>query len=260
MTRGRPDRYAETGKATGLDVDWRGITVVTIAVLGLLQFIQGIQAAIVAYPGGFWLFEQYLSDLGQTVNVKSSAIFRRSLVLLGLSLVPAFLSVKNLNGEPDQASRFLGVVSCLGLIGIGVTPYDRFYALHIAALLLWICPMTALAIVRIPMSWQSGRIGRLSVLVTLALSVSVAAYGLLAKTGSAPFAQKIVIFASLAWIAELIRQMVLMAVVVVRSAIDRRARSVDRYLERLEAKGLFRGHPVDPHAAARERNKFRRTD
>ena len=43
--------------------------------------------------------------------------------------------------------RFFGLVSAIGLVGIGLTPYDRYLANHLAALFFWLGPLFLLMLV-----------------------------------------------------------------------------------------------------------------
>jgi hypothetical membrane protein len=127
-----------------------------VCFLGVLQFLVCTTLAMLNYPGGtlvdrhsvgYALFANYLSDLGRTVacsgsaNGVSAALFNTSIVLLGVSTVPFFVFLPL--HAPDRArllwtAAAFGVLSAFGLIGIGLTPYDKHLAAHLEAHFWWI--------------------------------------------------------------------------------------------------------------------------
>ena len=104
------------------------------------------------YPGGtfqdhstrgYSFFENFLSDLGMTVahngdpNRLGAVLFVLALLLLvvglGGSLV-GFVGLHSANPESRPFARLAGAVGlivCLCFAGVALTPYNRFFALHI---------------------------------------------------------------------------------------------------------------------------------
>ena len=120
---------------------------VVVVVLGVLQFMEGIYRAISVFPEPFSIFDRFLSELGRDskATADSRRLFERSTVLLGLSMFPFFYGIARAHAEelPGKTMAFCscGIASATGLMGIGVTPYNRFLAFHICSILLWLIPM-----------------------------------------------------------------------------------------------------------------------
>jgi len=237
--------------------------------LGVLQFVGCAALAMLHYPGGtlvdrhsvgYTFFENYLSDLGRTAawsgadNGVSAALFNTSIVLLGLSTVPLFLFLPL--HAPDRAGMLwaaaaFGVLSVCGLVGIGLTPYDRYLDAHVAAHLWWILPFLIAVFFHFLALMQSERCPLVFPVLSLALVTCIAVYavaslggGMSASAGQetsfAPAAaawQKYVFLGSLAWYAVFsLRMMCLVELSLPerRSTVDRSAR---RYLKRLPPPG-----------------------
>jgi len=116
--------------------------------VGQFVVIQGL--AMTRYPGGhdwdkaapgydFW--RNTLSDLGKTVAVNGrpnplSALSRGSATVFLLSLGPLWLVLPRL--FPDRrrlgaAVRVLGMLSLGGIVGLGLTPADKYHVGHAVA-------------------------------------------------------------------------------------------------------------------------------
>ena len=83
------------------------IFISVVACLGLLQFLLALAYAITHYPGGYSFFGNFLSDLGRTRasgedNMLCSQVFNRSIVALGLSLLPFFALVPSTLGSSPR--------------------------------------------------------------------------------------------------------------------------------------------------------------
>lgn len=131
-----------------------------VAWAGLLQFALCFYWAMSVYGGGsqiasrmrgYSLSHNFLSDLGRTVAWSGSPnpsclIFNISIVLLGASLLTFFVRVPDESSASPVSVRFFGVMSAIGVIGIGLTPYDRFLVAHNVALVMWLGPMVLLLV------------------------------------------------------------------------------------------------------------------
>jgi hypothetical membrane protein len=125
-----------------------------LACLGILQFLVATCFAIRSYPSatdstesGYRLASHFLSDLGSTkttdglANADSAVMFNRSVIGLGIALAPFFCVLGWQCGRVGWLIHACGALSSLGLIGIGLTPYDVYFAAHHVALVLWLGPM-----------------------------------------------------------------------------------------------------------------------
>lgn len=236
---------------TKVQVRWAHIAAGVIAWAGIIQFGLAVRAAIVAYPGGqYSMGRQFLSDLGATraaggeSNSESARLFNRAAVLLGLSAVPFFLllpSTLPAEGKPryvramQWALGAAGAASALGLVGIGLTPYDVYFVAHCVALALWLAPMLLLAVVWLLVCVRHERasLGLLS--VTLFLVFASLLYGLSGPHGYAVF-QKLVVATAIVWFALLFLQVSAATVTVVTtsSRVQHVERQAARYMAELQ--------------------------
>lgn len=139
-----------------VELDLFCLGAVVLVVLGVLQFLGGIAQSISAYPEPFSIFNRFLSELGRdtAATAESRRLFERSTVLLGISLFPFFYGIARAHAQelPGQTMVFCssGIASALGLMGIGVTPCNRFLTLHIISILLWLIPMLLMVLRPLP--------------------------------------------------------------------------------------------------------------
>jgi hypothetical membrane protein len=165
-----------------------------ISLLGVLQFLGCLGLAVQWYAGGnplhpratgYSFEENYLSDLGRGVawsgapNRVSALLFNASLVVLAATQVPFFLSVPL--HVPDRALPLwgvaaLGVVSCVGLAGVGLAPYDSHLRAHVTFLLWWIVPLLIALIIHALAIFSSDECSPLFSLISLGLVLLVGAY------------------------------------------------------------------------------------
>ncbi|MEM7455865.1 MAG: hypothetical protein AAF456_16040 [Planctomycetota bacterium] len=136
-----------------------GVFVLLVAVAGLLQFFVITAIAMAAYPGDvvpgkYSLTQNFFSDLGMMRshngddNYYASFWFNTALTALGVMLLPLF-GILPWAGKRDSMSIWFsaicGIVSGLGLIGLGQLPIDTHYIAHHVALGFWLFPMFAMA-------------------------------------------------------------------------------------------------------------------
>jgi hypothetical membrane protein len=123
-----------------------------VAFLGIAQFLYSAPHAMSVYPGGYSVTENFLSDLGCRAthrhedNSASALIFNRSIVVLGFSLIPFFTVMPAVLPRRGLTIRCSGLLSAIGLIGVGLTPYDQYFVEHHLALGLWIAPMLVMVV------------------------------------------------------------------------------------------------------------------
>ena len=121
---------------------WKRLCCIAI-VLGGFQFILLTFIAMIFYPGGYSFTEDYFSNLGTTVNVKtgspngiSRVLFLIACVVVGASLIPFWVVLMALFTESKLTfyislfGSIIGVASSLFLMGIGIFAWDTQYFLH----------------------------------------------------------------------------------------------------------------------------------
>jgi hypothetical membrane protein len=134
-------------------VDRANLLLGLVAWCGIAQFAICVYLAIEAYPGGYALDSNFLSDLGCSrtslgdANTVSATLFNYSIIVLGCAMLPFLVVMPSTLVQAQGVMRFCGVMSSLGLIGIGMTPYDQYWVEHHLALLLWLGPLVTTVIV-----------------------------------------------------------------------------------------------------------------
>lgn len=230
---------------------------ILLAMLGLAQFAQGILAAVDVFPGSYRWQTQFLSELGMTRtwfgrdNLDGSALFTRSMVCLGVSLIPFFLNMFRTETDYPQSTlttAWCGCISACGLIGLGLTPIDKLIVTHHIFLAIWLLPLLVAACLRLHTAQDS----LLSLLLTLVLAITIVWLGLSMGIDAAPKIQKIVILLSAIWLLDVARQLVTSGTLYIREVFyDEPA--VDRYVQKLERRGLVRPAAVHPNELAKDR-------
>ncbi len=172
-----------------------------IAVFGVIQFLFCVWFAIANYDAPFSLTDNFLSELGRT-TYEYSHVFNVAIVLLGLSQVPLFTMLVRLN--PDdlvsmKIASWLGIISACGIVGLGLTPENRYYVLHHVALVVWLFPMLFCWVFFFFAASRSPYVGigflSLSLVVVLAMIVVM----LQANMTGFELLQKVVIVCALIW-------------------------------------------------------------
>ena len=234
-----------------VEFHWTKFIPVLIVIAGLGQFGIGISVAVENFPRPFSFQTQFLSELGQTripgniSNETSCALFTGTIVLLGMSLIPMFLTVNDHTGDAALLSRGLGVASAVALIGIGVTPFDRVEGLHLLCLGCWLLSLAGMALMRIVDAFETGLAAAWSGFISAGLLLAIAAYAMsFGSRSAAPFAQKIAIVAAIFWGLDLIREVskYTMEIIILRRTHHR---AVEDYLARLNSRPLYRAKPPD---------------
>jgi hypothetical membrane protein len=225
------------------------------AFLGVVQFVGGVVMAIRCYPTsgtdrGYSAFDNFISDLGRartktgTDNSASAAIFNRSVIILGAVLLPFFAIVPTTITKLRRTVWRSGTLSALGLIGIGLTPYDKYVVAHNIALGLWIGPMFILLVTHLVASSLDQQSSPARTVWTLLLAAAILAYALAGTHGGYVLMQKVTAVFAIIWFL-LIGASV--GTTVIRFASGRRQIiewEAEKYLEVLQHKGrLWAGKP-----------------
>jgi hypothetical membrane protein len=191
-----------------------------VTVFGQLQFVLVSVLAMPFYEGGtffdpttvgyrFW--ENFLSDLGMeathsgVANPTGSLLFNVSLVVQGLSQIPLWLAW-NRSAERSRglvrASTVLGVMSALGVVGVGFTPFDTLPDEHVAAVALWLFAFVPALALRCVAAARAGRGGSWGTRLTALLAVLCVVQIVQGLSGQSPAmvaTQKVLVYFMIGW-------------------------------------------------------------
>jgi hypothetical protein len=186
-------------------LDLRNLAWALIALLGLVQFLGTLYVAAANYPEPYIWHRHFISDLGRTKtaggfdNQDNSTRFATSSLVLGAAMLPFLLVFPAAFENGRGFLRTLALMTVLGLIGIGQTPYDKHFILHHAALVLWIIPMVILAIALPVLVAKEGGAPLPLFILSGALLAFTLLYASIGSHSGYVVLQKIVIVISLAW-------------------------------------------------------------
>lgn len=177
------------------------------AMFGIGQFALSLALAVNRYGGedGYSATENFLSDLGRTRtvdgvnNVTASEIFNRSVVILSLSLAPFFCALTTVLNKHRVAVPSFGFASSLGLMGLGLTPYDRYFVGHNVSLGLWLGPMIVMVLGFFRSLRSEGAVSRRLTGVTVLLVLATIGYALVIHHSGHVVFQKIVAVLAVIW-------------------------------------------------------------
>jgi hypothetical membrane protein len=173
---------------------WRWGNAISLA--GVLQFLVCVPLAMSWYAGGspfqeqsdgYEFFANFLSDLGRTVawsgreNEASAMLFNGSLIVLAVTQVPFYLFFPLHAADkmiPLLCAAALGIISCCGLAGVGLTPYDLHLRSHVVCLLWWIAPLTGALIIHAWSIFSSRECSPLFALFSLGLALLLGTYAI----------------------------------------------------------------------------------
>jgi hypothetical protein len=185
--------------------------------LGVLQFIILTFLAVLFYPGGFDLYNQYFSELGATIsrngelNKISSSLFLIANLVVGLALIPFWLEIPSIiSGKHGMkvAGKFasmLGLMSSPFIIAAALYPIDTHLTMHYQMFLVFfplfnvaslLCSMTLLLARR-----SKEKYGILGLLL-FAISIMVM---LNPSAAYVSFLQKILLYGYFIWVLMLNR-------------------------------------------------------
>lgn len=183
-----------------------------VACLGIGQFLGATWIAMRSYPSatsgtesGYKITGHFLSDLGSTKttdglkNADSAVMFNRSVIGLGIALMPFFGVLGSRCPSVGWLIRACGAFSATGLIGIGLTPYDVYFTAHHVALALWLVPMiVAMTAYFISAALQEEASTSLWV-ATSAIVIAALGYAFVGSRDGYIVMQKLLSAASIAW-------------------------------------------------------------
>lgn len=185
-----------------------------VAVAGICQFLAALFYAAKHYPNGYFWYKHFISDLGRTVtsdgidNSANTLLFSASSLVLGLMILPFLLVLPTAFTRGGVWLRILGVLTVLGLIGIGQTPYDVYFFAHHAFLFLWIIPMLLMALGLSVVMFLDGCTNLSPFLMSGLLSAGSTAYACMDSHYGFVVMQKLVVFLSLIWFYVMLRSVV----------------------------------------------------
>lgn len=178
------------------------IVVLTIAMLGLVQFLACTAYSIATFPEGYSFSNNYLSDLGRK-SVENSAIFNGSMMLLGICLIPLFGMITAMDTRQSISAKLttaFGIVSALGIVGMGMTPIDRQYISHHIALAIWLFPMLYLTISFFYVVARSPHVGIWFLSGSLLMVVGMIVVLLNTQLSTYELLQKAIVICGLIWV------------------------------------------------------------
>lgn len=111
--------------------------------ISLLVCMANYPASRIAEDEGY-----FLSDLGRSI-LPLAWLFNGSLILMGCSLIPMFIMLIVVDTRESVSLRVaaaFGILSALGLIGLGFSPVDRAYIWHMLFMATWVFPMLYMVI------------------------------------------------------------------------------------------------------------------
>lgn len=110
-------------------------------------------------------------------------------------MIPFFLVTASFLKKPGSPLLVAGLISCMGIVGVGLTPYDRCFVLHNMALLVWIGPML-IAMIAFSMAMvDQGRSRFLSTGMTLIITATALIYVLGDHSGRVVMQKVLAVFA-----------------------------------------------------------------
>ena len=189
-----------------LQVNYSNLISGVIALAGVVQFAVCVNWSMNHYPGGYHWGEHFISDLGRTKTVLGhdnsliSGVFAQTTLMLGLALMPFMVALPGLFTYGRIPLRILGVLSSIGLIGIGQTPYDLYVELHHASLGLWLVPMAAMVML-LPIFLKIDAAAPDSLIIlSVVLLAAIVLYGLAGFRTGYVVIQKVVVVLSIVWL------------------------------------------------------------
>ncbi|MEM8733290.1 MAG: DUF998 domain-containing protein [Planctomycetota bacterium] len=206
-----------------------------IAVLGVGQFLIAIPYSIAAYPGGtrsdrtttgYSWDQNWLSDLGCTEawngddNQVAARYFNWSMIAFGSCMIVFFAGSLRASEESPGVAAWVtsisGGLSGVGLVLLGCTPFDRYEAMHLFALGVWIVAMMiASCSFSVQVFIRGGSTSLVFPIATLVLIVGVISYGLSSGTGNVMLMQKICVGISLCWLLMVLWRIALTAIYII---------------------------------------------
>lgn len=211
-----------------------------LAIGGIAQFLFCVAWAIDNYPEGYSFSEHFLSDLGrvQTANGHDnsslSQLFSLTVVTLGVTLLPFFVLMPYSLDVGGGWLSCCGLVSAAGIIGIGLTPYDRFFVLHHVALGAWVVSMFVMVIAFNIIAHHVGLNSMLLTSGSVALIIVTLLYAGAGSHSAYVFMQKIFACFAIVWFAIVIASVSITTVHAIQGRRLIAEKQAVRYLARIQ--------------------------
>ncbi|MBN2291889.1 MAG: hypothetical protein JXM70_05655 [Pirellulales bacterium] len=211
-----------------------------VALLGIFQFWRSICWAIANYPGGYSLTNNFLSDLGRLTtlsgmdNSQCASVFSRSVVILAVSLIPFFAVMPGVFDSGRWILRVSGILSAIGLIGIGLTPYDRYFFAHHVALGLWIIPMLVTVVTFFVCAQSSGAASRVLSIGTLLVVLAICGYAFAGEHTAYVVFQKALAVIAVVWLCVVFATVSVSTVYAVTSRRLLAEKQARKYIQRIQ--------------------------
>ncbi len=146
------------------------------AILGVVQFLVVVMACLSQVDSSFMLGEGYfLSDLGRK-DSPLGWLFNISLLALGAMLIPLFVMFIVIDARQSLILRIaaaFGILSCVGLIGLGMFPVDRAFFAHLLSTAVWVFPMLYAVMAFYVTVVRSAYVGKWFIGINLLMAVSM---------------------------------------------------------------------------------------
>jgi hypothetical protein len=197
---------AMTRRKTSWQLNRINVVFGLIALLGILQFFCMSCWAIRNYPGGYSVAGHFLSDLGRRTtldgseNSVCSRVFSRSVVALGIALIPFFAVMPMTFDSGRSVLGGSGVLSASGLIGIGLTPYDDYFVLHHIALGIWVVPMLVMVITFLVLARSAGAASVILSIGSVLVVLAILGYALAGDHNGYVIMQKVLAVLAVTWL------------------------------------------------------------
>lgn len=209
-----------------------------LATLGVAHFFLATAVAMTHFPDGYSMEGNFLSDLGRS-SMPYSDWFNFSLIFLGLSVVPLYLTLIIVDPRDSFSMKLaagFGILSGMGLVGLGMTPFDKFFALHHLALGVWLFPMFYTVIVFYYGAARSSYVGIGFIGLSLMMVVGMLIVLLRTEVTSFQLLQKMIAVCGLIWLLYIVLFIWQSGTVILRSMLDpdySRAEAEDEYFSEM---------------------------
>ena len=182
------------------------IVTLGIAVLGVIQYLVANAVAMAHFPDGYSFSGNFLSDLGRSTHDYSD-FYNFSLIFLGIGLLPLFVSLMLVDPRDSFSMKLaagFGCLTAMGIVGLGLTPIDKFFILHHIALGVWLFPMFYMWIVFFYGASRSTYVGIGFLSVSLLTVVVMLAVLLRSDSTGYQVMQKMIVACGLVWLVYII--------------------------------------------------------
>ncbi len=211
-----------------------------IVVCAMIHLAYAIVWSMNHYPNGYSVERHFLSDLGRLYtadgidNSECSQKFSLAMILAGLSLILFFCVLAVTMPDGKISIGLSGIISAIGLIGIGITPYDRFFNLHHVALFTWLISMTIFVLIFLTEAYASNFNNKLLTIGSLAVLVATLGYAFGGSREGYVVMQKLLVVIAMLWMSIVIYTTSVSTVTVLRTRHAIATEQAREYLKRIE--------------------------